>query len=243
MKVGEVLVSNDGIQYYYDVQYNAEKDEYRYLICRYDPNTKKTDVLAELKDPTMVLIDKIDGNLYYIDGIGLGVFDEETGDTVQQYQGYAGNVSHDAEYFYFRDQENLLYRLPIGGSVAEPLTDFPVRYYYLTDRYIYYKIVETVIVGQYANGADADIGSQKIYRMNKDGSGNELVWAFTDGLARMNCDYFVVEGSYLYSKFFWWDEERQYFLESQNSGDNGGHCYLIRIDLNRQNVHFIDMTP
>ena len=242
MFVGEVLLTSDGYQYYYDLQYDEVKDQYHYYICRYSLDSGKTDVLAEPEDGNTVLVDKIDGVLYYLDGIGFGIYHENTGEKEQTYKGYVENAGHDGEYFYFRDEKEYLYRMPIGSSTAEQLTDFPVRYYYLTDQYIYYRIREKVIIGKYEDGSDADIESQKVFRMNKDGTGQEVVWEFKDELNNMNCDYFVVLGNYLYSKFYYWDDSIKNFVEYQNIDENG-NAYLLRIDLINKKTFFIDITP
>ncbi len=243
LRMGEVLITSDGQQYYYDCIYQPECDSYAYNICKYDPSTGATTTLGEPEDANTVLIDKIDGVLYYLDGIGLGIYNEADGTKTELYHGFAGNVGHDDTYFYFRDNNNLLYRIPIGESKAEQLTDFPVRYYYITDKYIYFKIEESVILSSSLTDKTYDIGSQTIYRMAKDGSGKETVFEFNDRLAAMNCDYFVVLENYIYSKFYYWDVQTGNVIESNTKSQLGGNAYLIRIDLTTKDVYFIDMTP
>lgn len=243
LRMGEVLITSDGQQYYYDCIYEPESDSYIYNICKYDPSTNATTILGEPKDANTVLIDKIDDVLYYLDGIGLGIYDESNSTKTELYHGFAGNVGHDDTYFYFRDKDDFLYRLPIGGDDAEKLTDFPVRYYYITEEYIYYKIEESVILTSSLTDKEFDIGSQTIFRMTKDGKSREVIFKFDDKLSTMNCDYFVVFGNYIYSKFYYWDAQTGTVIESHKKSLLNGNAYLIRIDLTTKEVYFIDMTP
>ena len=242
LRMGEVLITSDGQQYYYDCIYKPESDSYIYNICKYDPSTNKTIILGEPQDANTVLIDKIDTVLYYLDGIGLGIYDESNGTKKELYHGFAGNVGHDDTYFYFRNEDDFLYRLPIGGNVAEKLTDFPVRYYYITEDYIYYKIDESVALTYSPTNKSFDIGSQTIYRMSKDGDFQEAIFKFDNQLSTMNCDYFVVLGNYIYSKFYYWDGPTDTVVESHNRSLLNGNSYLIRIDLTTKEVYFINMT-
>lgn len=244
IRLNGVFVDSDGNQYYYDPQYDEKTYKYFYNLCKYSPSNELTEVLQTFQENDIIpmFIDKIKGRLYYLDGIGIGIYHEDTNEREEIYSGYAIDVSHDNEFFYFLDYNSQLYRIPIDdGSAAEKLTDFSVCYYYLTDNYIYYKIEESVIVGSYENGDDADIESQKIYRMRKDGSEKELVWEFNNELSLMNCNYFIVDGNYLYAFFFYWDDMGQIFIDSTKDID--GKSYIIRIDLNAKEYYFIDLMP
>lgn len=243
LRMGEILITSDGQQYYYDCIYIPKSDSYIYNICKYDPSTNKTTILGEPEDAKTVLIDKIDDVLYYLDGIGLGIYEESDGTKKELYHGYAGNAGHDDTYFYFRDNDSYLYRLPIGTSSAEKLTDFPVRYYYITADSIYYKLAESVVLKSAQSDKEFDIGSQTIYRMSKDGALHEAVFQFDGPLSTMNCDYFVVLGNYIYSNFYYWDDPSGTVVESHNKSPINGKTYLIRIDVTTKEVYFMDMTP
>ena len=78
--------------------------------------------------------------------------------------------------------------------------------------------------------------------MNKDGTSPELVWEFTGALSCMNVDNFAVLGDYIYSKFYYWDDAQKHYIESQNAGDNGGNIYLMRVDIENQELYFFNLT-
>ena len=242
LRINNPVITDDGWFYYYDCLYDDDKKDYQYFIRKYSLKTGEDKIVLEPDDFSTTLIDEIDGELYYLDGIGLGTFDPETGEKTQLYDGFAGNAGYDDEYFYFRDRDNCLYRLPIGSAEAERLTDFGVEQYYITDKYLYYKKQETNIIGYYEDGTPADIGSQQIWRMNKDGTSPELVWEFTGALSCMNVDNFAVLGDYIYSKFYYWDDAQKHYIESQNAGDNGGNIYLMRVDIENQELYFFNLT-
>ena len=242
MRINSILVTENKNQYFYDYQYDEINNEYHYYICKYDSSTGKTSIIDEPADTSLVFIDEIDGNIYFQGSTGIGIYDEATNEKELLYQGYAGNVSYDEQFFYFRDDEQYLHRIRIGETQAQKISDLPIRYYCITDNYIYYKTYETNIIGQYNDGSNADMESQKIYRMNKDGSHVQLIWEFQGESSLLNCDYFFVIGNYIYSNFLYWNESEKRFIESQNAGDNGGNIYLMRVDIENQELYFFNLT-
>ena len=78
--------------------------------------------------------------------------------------------------------------------------------------------------------------------MSKNGNFQEAIFKFDNQLSTMNCDYFVVLGNYIYSKFYYWDGPTDTVVESHKKSLLNGNAYLIRIDLTTKDVYFINMT-
>jgi hypothetical protein len=115
-----------------------------------------------------------------------------------EFEGQIYNLIIHDDYFYFQGDENQIYRAKKGGS-AETLLNQRPGLYIIIDDTIYYTL----------ESDEERLRYSKLYRMNLDGSGKELIEEFgsIDGLSHI--------GSWLYfeDRDIRSDEENNRFLD------------------------------
>ena len=215
---------------------------------RYTYSDKKTTQLCKPDSSAMIFLDEIDGQIYYVEGNEIGVFDGVTGEKTSIYKSTdglnIGDISNDGEYFYFMKYKGNfdsgdLYKMKIGSDKAEFLGESGVEYIYLTDEYIYFRYYAAPRKDK--DDYDVYFGSPQIWRMKKDGTGKEVAFEFKEDFADVNFMKFMVFGNYIYGFYQYFNEDQSCGQSNNKNEADGYSARIMRADITNGEVCFLDI--
>lgn len=235
--------------FFIDILYDEESGSFNYSLCRqmYDSgdikvirseNSYNTALLAADED-IVYIHDEAEGAIIALTSDGDNELSRTLIENVQMAICKEG-------YLIFTDETGELFRMNLDGSNRHSLGISGVEYFYLTDSYIYYRVIEErkyglAIVPGYED-EETFVDLQAIYRINHEGNDQELIWNNLKETDVLILDDFVVDGNYIYAMFTHCriDGNNMYFTENIQNGEKYITTYC-RIDCKSRNIYYIDV--
>lgn len=87
----------------------------------------------------------------------------------------------------------------MDGNYPTKLCDDNVGYICSTEKYIYYRKNEKIVVGKDKFGNNIEIPDSNVYRVPKQGGNAVLIYSFPQNMRNYYIGRFIVDGIYLYA--------------------------------------------
>ncbi len=256
LAIGEYLIYND--YYYYYEYYTNEYGKQISYLNRQNINTKHIDekiMISEFEggspynllvgsDGKIYMASYVSGTIFYCDEDNFTekheIFKSGSGKAVEQ-------IAYNEDTFYFiltnvSNNTSSICSIKINGlDYKEILSiDFLLSNVFYTENYIYYcldsKYKEIGILDE--TNETIKIKNTDIYRVDLNGSNNNLIFEFKDNLETFYLNEFIVIGNYAYSYYTSWGVKKDKYIATDGINSFDSHI-IIRIDLSKGDIYYI----
>lgn len=207
------------MRYYKDAVYNDTTDKWESRLCRMDVSAATPADTVLMADSNLIpamarFAFTLDDRIYLSDGAILYSVSKDLTDAREVYS-KAGSCT-DGEYIYYSSPLDKaaydtplalcsIHRMKIDGTGDTDFGTVATPDWVLTEKYIYYLEYDSVVVGKnrisYYPGSEVTLECSKLYRMNHDGSGKELVYTFSGEETGTRFHEWTVAGNYVYGTY------------------------------------------
>lgn len=204
---------------YYLNTLTDENGNHTFEICRQNLDNFNIESLIFLGSTPSAIAFINNDRIYLVSGVGLYYYSLSDFSTPHYiYKNDSVDLITDGVYFYVlvrnENGTNSLIRIDMDGNNPTKLCDDNVGYICSTEKYIYYRKNEKIVVGKDKFGNNIEIPDSNVYRVPKQGGNAVLVYSFPQNMKNYYIGRFIVDGIYLYANYGYYDEQNNTLYES-----------------------------